>query len=597
MQERTRALLLTDDQDMAESIRSYCPEKYFHLRTSRDLSQLEDLFVEQSPDICFVDGALLPNDIGSLCKTLQSLKPRVGLPIMLLQREDNVEQRVTGFQSGMTDALSFPCDEHEFAARMALQLRIATLELQQTQIIDKLWHARQEAEKATNKRERFLSNLCNQLINEVNTIRSFAETLCSSAQEQALVNRDHIVNKAASVLELLMDTLDLSSLDTEQGGLMKENVYLRELLQALAADYATPCSEKGLRFTCSVDETVPDVIRADHMRLQQVMDNLIDNAIKYTDEGAVSVRLRKGIVRKAEDPTRLYFEVQDTGRGIPEKLIPHITDPFGKIGSLKLEGTGIGLALTSKILALMDSELQIASADGSGTTVSFSFVPEEAHMMTHDSTTVLGASIREVFAVVFAESQGAMHHLRRRLTQTGCTVFGYRPQDLQTIRDTVFVPHIVFVDASIHAHELQDLVAAFGQEECQQALWIAATNEQQQALPTSMAVRVEHALSTKQLYRVLASVAPENQNDNQMLAASISIAQVALWIHSLSDELFASIKKDVDFLDRDELASTLKTLEDGAERNTLLMHVLSANTQYLLQLGSYIESTTVDTHA
>lgn len=594
MQERTNALLLTDDNSMVEEIRRHCPERYFSVVVHGEYSSLESRLESSPVDICFIDSSWANDDVGPLCRLLQAMTPQKGLPIVLLQYSDNVKQRVSGFESGLTDACTLPMDDEEFRSRLALQLRISKLEYEQAQVIDKLWHARQAAEDSSKKKGRFIEHLCNQLINEVNTIRSFAETQSSLEPIDIERGRERMLKKTSSVLELLLDTLDLTSIDSSTDAFVHEEILLRELVHSVAAEYALACSEKGLSFSCSVGESVPDVIVADEIRLRQVLHNVLDNAVKYTHEGSIRVEVSKGVVRKGEDPLRLYFKIEDSGKGIPPSLIPHITDPFGASGNVKLAGTGVGLALTSKILSLMDSQLHFDSVQGAGTTVSFSFIPVESHEVSTDFVSAVGAGVQHVCAVVFASSQLALQNTRRRLVQTGCTTFGFRPEDLETLSETVFVPDIVFVDASIVPTDIQKLIQSFGEELSAQTLWIVSTNEQLSVLPASFASRVEPALSTKHLYKVLSAVAPADVAESQMIAASISIAQIARWVSDLPEQQRKEIQESVDFLRHDTLESTLAAMEDGAERNTFLMNAMSANTHYLLQLGSFIETIGVE---
>lgn len=234
--------------------------------------------------------------------------------------------------------------------------------------------ARQQAEKASEVKSQFLSTMSHELRTPMNAILGFSQLLERDPllQDKQRANLQHILKAGHHLLELINDVLDLSKIDAGTITLTPEPLALQALTDDCAHLLQPLADARGVALTLDVPTSL--WAQADNLRLRQVLMNLMSNAIKYNRPGG-----RVDVCAHAVAGRLIRVVVRDTGRGLDEALKPQIFSPFhrGSAANSDIEGTGIGLAITQKLVHQMRGEIGFDSVLGQGSTFWFT-VPESA---------------------------------------------------------------------------------------------------------------------------------------------------------------------------------------------------------------------------
>jgi signal transduction histidine kinase/HPt (histidine-containing phosphotransfer) domain-containing protein/ActR/RegA family two-component response regulator len=227
--------------------------------------------------------------------------------------------------------------------------------------------AKEQADAANRAKSEFLANMSHEIRTPMNGVLGMTELLARTeltSRQQRYVRT--IQQSARSLLVILNDILDFSKI--EAGRLELEDIVftLREAVEDTVALMAGRAETKGIALSCMIDPAVPVAVRGDPARLRQVLTNLVGNAVKFTDHGAVHVRLLRDAPGDAE---RVRIEVEDTGIGIKTDVLPTLFRSFSQAdGSMerKYGGTGLGLAITKNLVQMMGGQVTVRSELGVG---------------------------------------------------------------------------------------------------------------------------------------------------------------------------------------------------------------------------------------
>ena len=230
--------------------------------------------------------------------------------------------------------------------------------------------------RAEHTRDLFLANMSHELRTPINTILGLNELILRESQEEAIKEYAMDIRQAGNVLlTLVSDILDFTKLESGQMKLSNGIYDVSSLLNDLVNGISIPLRKKKLDLELDIAQDIPYKLSGDEIHLRQILNNLLSNAVKYTDRGKVTLHL--GWNRLDGDEIEVDFAVKDTGIGIREKDIAKLFGAFQRMDTVtrgKKDSTGLGLAITKRLVSMMGSELQVESTFGKGSAFSFRIV-------------------------------------------------------------------------------------------------------------------------------------------------------------------------------------------------------------------------------
>lgn len=249
--------------------------------------------------------------------------------------------------------------------------------LEQEQSMDDLMHILemkcQEARQATQSKSDFLSNMSHEIRTPINSVLGMNEMILRESRDDNIIDyASNIDSSGRMLLSLINDVLDFSKIESGKMEIIPCTYQVSDFLNDLLSMLWITAREKGLGLFLEIDNNLPRELFGDDVRLRQVLTNLLTNAIKYTEEGSVTLKIEGEFLN--EFKVILHCSVKDTGIGIKQKDIPDLFAAFRRVEekrNRKILGTGLGLPITYHILEIMGSRLHVESEYGRGSVFYF----------------------------------------------------------------------------------------------------------------------------------------------------------------------------------------------------------------------------------
>ena len=255
---------------------------------------------------------------------------------------------------------------------------------------------KQQAEEANAAKSMFVSNMSHDIRTPMNAIVGMTEILLrEDLPAQDIGYLKNIKNSGNALLGIINDILDFSKIESGKLELVEEAYEPMSMLSDLGMIFLTRVGEKPIELIFDIDERLPQSLYGDALRIRQIIINLVNNAIKFTEEGFVRLQIMLGAV--TDDDVELRVSIKDSGQGIRKEDLGKLFASFSQVDSKKnhnKEGTGLGLSIAKQLVELMGGKIDVTSVYGEGS--EFFFHIHQQHVQDTPAARLHGQTNRKI---------------------------------------------------------------------------------------------------------------------------------------------------------------------------------------------------------
>ncbi|MCL2718820.1 MAG: response regulator [Lachnospiraceae bacterium] len=362
MRKKNSILIVDDDASNLHELTSILSSEYKIFVLKDGASALEKAS-EALPDLILLD-IIMPDMNGfDVLTELKKSEKTKNIPVIFITGINDNESEREGLATGAVDYIRKPFDAMVVKHRVWLQIQIINLQRE-------LKNAAAAAEAANQSKSSFLANMSHEIRTPMNAIMGITDILLQNEELSGEVAEglDKIYASSDMLLGIINDILDFSKIEAGKLDIMPAEYRVANLINDSSHLNMMKIGEKPIEFELCLNENIPVKFIGDELRIKQILNNLLSNAFKYTDEGKVTMS-----VAYEREPERnkavIIFSVRDTGQGMTEEQLGRLFDEYSRFNesaNRTVEGTGLGLSITLRLINLMNGTIQVESEPGKG---------------------------------------------------------------------------------------------------------------------------------------------------------------------------------------------------------------------------------------